>query len=39
MVWALTESPALMANLNVTAITYHVIESSGNTVWSLFVPK
>lgn len=38
-VWAQTEYPALMANPNVTGITYNVIDSSGTTVWSSFVPK
>jgi RHS repeat-associated protein len=37
--WALDEFPALMNNQSVTSITYQLVDSSGNIVQTLLVPK
>lgn len=37
--WALTEFPTLMANPNVTGITYNIVDNSGATVCTIVCPK
>ena len=37
-IWAQYEYPALMANPNVTRITYHIINNSGDVIHVIFIP-
>jgi len=38
-IWATTEFPALMANPNVTGVTYNILNGSGATICTIFCPK
>ena len=38
-IWAQHEFPALMQNPNVSSITYQIIDSSGNIIQTITVPK
>jgi hypothetical protein len=38
-IWATTEYPALLANPNVTGITFNILDNSGATIGSIFCPK
>jgi hypothetical protein len=38
-IWATTEFPALLANPNVTGITYNILNESGVTICTIFCPK
>lgn len=38
-IWATTEFPALMANPNVTGVTYNILNGSGATICTILCPK
>ncbi len=37
--WAAIEYPGFLANPNVTGVTLYLVDETGGTIWSTFVPK